>query len=117
MVFDAPPDEKSSPNQNHNPIHEMDDDRKPRPAASMVSVRGPPLNRFAAFSVHVSECWKHRGRVTLPLPHASILFRNFVNQIYVTVRAAGKSRTVFGSALGAEHDQNHILHTIPSVSA
>jgi len=26
MVFDGPPDEKSSPNQNYNPIHEMDDD-------------------------------------------------------------------------------------------
>jgi hypothetical protein len=26
MVFDGPPDEKTSPNQNHNPIHEMDDD-------------------------------------------------------------------------------------------
>jgi len=117
MVFDSPPDEKSSPNENHNPIHEMDDDRKPRPTARMVPVRGPPLNRSAAFSVHVSEYWKHRCQATLPLPHLGILFRNFVNQIYVAVKAAGKSRTVFGSALGAEHDQNHIPHAIPVVSA
>ena len=40
-----------------------------------------------------------------------------MNQIYVAVRAAGKSRTVFGSAFGAEHDQNHIPHAIPAVSA
>src|SRR5467141_198654 len=26
-------------------------------------------------------------------------------------------RTVFGSAFGAEHDQNHIPHAIPAVSA
>jgi hypothetical protein len=26
MVFGGPPDEKTSPNQNHNPIHEMDND-------------------------------------------------------------------------------------------
>jgi hypothetical protein len=26
MVFNSPPDEKSSTNQNHNPVHEMDDD-------------------------------------------------------------------------------------------
>jgi hypothetical protein len=44
------------------------------------------------------------------------LFRNFLNQIYVAVRTAGKSRTVFGSAFGAEHNQNHIPHAIPSVS-
>jgi len=53
----------------------------------------------------------------LPLPHTGILFRNFVNQIYVAVRAAGKSRAVFDSAFGAEHDQNHIPHAIPAVSA
>ena len=40
-----------------------------------------------------------------------------MNQIYVAVRAVGKSRTVFGSAFGAEHDQNHIPHAIPAVSA
>ncbi len=38
-----------------------------------------------------------------------------MNQIYVAVRAAGKSRTVFGSAF-AEHDQNHIPHAIPAAS-
>src|SRR5664279_3390666 len=32
--------------------------------------------------------------------------RNFINQFYVTVKAAGKSRTVFGSAFWAEHERN-----------
>jgi len=53
----------------------------------------------------------------LPLPHAGILLRDFVNQIHVAVGAVVKSRTVFGSAFRAEHDRNGIPHAIRFVSA
>jgi len=74
------------------------------------------MNRTAAFSVYVSECWKHRRRVAFPFICTRIPLRNFVNQIYAAIRAAGKSRAVFGPAFGAEHDHNHIPHAIPAVS-
>jgi len=44
------------------------------------------------------------------------LVRNFVNQFYVTGRAAGKSRTVFSSAFGAEHAHNGIPQVISTVT-
>ena len=91
--------------------------RELRPARQ--SLRNKQAEQPGGNPTQANECREelYRRRATLRLPHTSVLSRNFVNQFYVTVRAAGKSRTVFGSAVGAEHDHNGIPQASSTVSA
>jgi hypothetical protein len=58
-VFDSPPDEKNSSKQNHDPIHKMDGNRRPRPNASLSFVDGPLVNCLVALFKHVFDCGQH----------------------------------------------------------
>lgn len=72
------------------------------------SLRNKQAKQPGGNPTQANECRDelYRRRVTLRLPHTSVLSRNFINQFHVTVRAPGKSRTVFGSAFGAKHERN-----------